>query len=612
MRFSTCKTFTGLLMLTLLLSEGSACSVNQGQQPANAQKALPEFEKQNDGGWIKRLSSDQQRVTDLVGGRTRTYAGEASQKATQFLQDNIELLGPGFKMSDLSVIDTHATAFGANVEFQQFFNKLPVQNGRVKVNIDGEGRVVHFISSYAPTANAEDKITLEKDKAVQTSIDEFLRTTPLYYSKGDEQHQNKGTIVSRDKAQVKLRDEVEDVFFIKNERLRRAYKVLIDGEHPFGVKEFIIDANTAEVLHTDNFIYPAFDGMSRASDPYPEPTSAPITSSVDGKGQVFIPNPANSLNQKLNPFDVLAYHNPNPYYTVILPGLKIENGVASLNGPYVIVQNVDPPDVDPPTSTSPFEFIYEHDHQSFEEVMVYYHIHHNQLYIQNLGIGAIANYPVVVDAHACDGADQSEYISNPPPGKPPHLAFGDGNVNDAEDGDIILHEYGHVIQYSQAGNAFAGDGYPQAMGEGFGDYWAFSSFYKETCESHNPLDHIGEWDKAPLFLRSVNENVTALDYDGVHKTPHMNGLIWSRTLFEIFRTLGKTVADRLILQSHFEVPNNPTFVQGADAIITADRKLYNGAHRDQLCRIFRLRRIYSEADCSYPSSLPGYIEFCKD
>jgi len=65
------------------------------------------------------------------------------------------------------------------------------------------------------------------------------------------------------------------------------------------------------------------------------------------------------------------------------------------------------------------------------------------------------------------------------------------------------------------------------------------------------------------------------------------------------------------LQSHFEVPHNPTFVQGADAIITADQKLYNGANRDQLCRIFRLRRIYSDTDCSYPSSLPGYIEFCK-
>lgn len=609
MHFSTCKAVTCLLILTLLLSAGPACVPdNQGQQSAPGQTALQKFEKQNDGGWIKRLSSDQQRVTDLVGGRTKPYAGEPSQKATKFLEENIELLGPGFKISDLSVIDTHVTTFGANVEFQQVFNKLPVENGRVKVNFDREGRVVHFISSYAPTANAEDKITVKKDKAVQTSIDEFLRTTAIHDSKNDEQ--TKRVIGSRNKERVKSRGEAEDVFFIKNERLRRAYKVLIDGEHPFGIKEFIIDANTGEVLHTNNFVYLAFDGMSRASDPEPGPTISPASSSVDGRGQVFIPNPANSLNQPLNPFEVLLYHNPNPYYTVVLPGLQTENGKASLNGPYVVVQDIDPPHVAPPTSANPFEFIYEHDDPSFEEVMVYYHIHHNQLYIQSLGIGEIADYPVVVDAHACDGADQSEYVTNTPAGIPPHLAFGDGNVNDAEDGDIILHEYGHVIQYSQAGTAFAGDGYPQAIGEGFGDYWAFSSFYKETCESKNPLYYIGEWDKAPRYLRSVKEEVTAFDYDP-HTTPHINGRIWSRTLFEIFRTLGKTVADRLILQSHFEVPHNPTFVQGADAIITADQKLYYGANRDQLCKIFRLRRIYSDTDCSYPASLPGYIEFCN-
>ena len=612
MRCSPPYALTGLLMLTLLLSVGPGCSsVKSTQQQADVQTALQVFEKQNNDRWIKRLSSDQQRVTDLVGGRTKPYAGAPAEKAKQFLEENSGLLGPGFKMSDLTMIDTDIAKFGAHVEYQQVFNELAVENGRVKVNFDREGRMVYFTSSYAPTTNAEDQLVLQKDKAVQAAIDEFLRTTPIYRSKDDEQTQSKAVLVSRDEARVKPRGEVEDIFFIKDERLRRAYKILIDGEHPFGVKEFVIDASTGEVLHANNFVYPAFDGVSRAAEPNPSPTSSPTDSRVDGRGQVFNPNPANSLNKPLNPYEHLPYYNPNPYYTVVLPGLETANGVASLKGPYVIVEDVDPPNIQPPTSADPFEFIYEHDNGFFEEVMVYYHITRNQEYLQSLELGDIANYPVVADAHACNGADQSQYISNPPAGKPAHIAFGDGNVNDAEDADIIMHEYGHVIQYCQAGNAYAGEGQPKAMGEGFGDYWAFSSFYKETCESKNTLWYIGEWDGAPGYLRSVKEDLTGVDYKPNY-SPHMNGRIWSRTLFEIFRTLGKTVADRLILESHFDVPNDPTFVQGAFAIIAADQQLYGGANRDRLCRTFRLQRMFTDADCSYPSSLPGYIQLCKD
>ena len=616
-----CHALTSLLMLTLLLSAGPGCSsVKSTQQQADVQTALQGFEKNNDDRWIKRLSSDQQRVTDLVGGRTKPYAGSPTEKAKRFLEENSGFFGPGFKMSDLTVIDTHVATFGAHVEFQQVFNQLKVENGRVKVNFDKEGRMVYFTSSYAPTANAEDQVVLQKEKAVQAATHEFLRTTPIYRSKDDEQNQTKVVLVSRDEARVKSRGEVEDIYFIKDGRLRRAYKILIDGEHPFGIKEFVIDASTSEVLHTNNFVYSAFDSTSRAADSNPTPASSPNDSRVNGGGQVFIPNPVNSQNKPVNPYEDLPYNNPNPYYTVVLPSLETVNGVATLKGPYVIIQDVDPPNIQPPTTGSPFEFTYERNHQSFEEVMVYYHITRNQEYIHELGLGNIANYAVVADAHACNGADQSEYIANPPAGQPAHLAFGDGYVNDAEDGDIIMHEYGHVIQHSQAGNKYAGNGQAKAMAEGFGDYWAFSSFYKETCESickpdcpsdMHRLWEIGEWDKAPLFLRSVYVEVTATSYNP-NVSAHINGRIWSRTLVEIFCTLGKTVADRLILESHFNVSNNPTFVQGADAIIAADQQLYGGAYRDLLCRAFKSRKIYSDADCSYPSSLPGYIQLCKD
>ena len=55
------------------------------------------------------------------------------------------------------------------------------------------------------------------------------------------------------------------------------------------------------------------------------------------------------------------------------------------------------------------------------------------------------------------------------------LRFGTGGVDDAEDAEIILHEYGHAIQDNQV-PGFGASNECGAMGEGFGDYLAGSFF----------------------------------------------------------------------------------------------------------------------------------------
>jgi Zn-dependent metalloprotease len=44
-------------------------------------------------------------------------------------------------------------------------------------------------------------------------------------------------------------------------------------------------------------------------------------------------------------------------------------------------------------------------------------------------------------------------------------------VDDAEDADVIVHEYGHAIQADQV-PGFGAGGDAGGMGEGFGDYLA--------------------------------------------------------------------------------------------------------------------------------------------
>jgi len=122
----------------------------------------------------------------------------------------------------------------------------------------------------------------------------------------------------------------------------------------------------------------------------------------------------------------------------------------------------------------------------FEEVMVYYHVDQNQRYIQSLGFNNIINRPLPAHAHYAS-VDNSFFSAAG------YIAFGDGGTDDAEDADVIIHEYGHAIQWDQATNALFGPGEPGALGEGFGDYWAVSTHASNSNGYEIPC--VAAWDR---------------------------------------------------------------------------------------------------------------------
>src|SRR5262249_52311425 len=146
------------------------------------------------------------------------------------------------------VVTDRASRFGSNVDLQQVFKTLPVENGRIQINFDNEGRVVQVVSSYAPVAGASEQVTIPKPQATETAIAEFLRTTPLSASKRDEQQKTNQARVGRTDLQLRQPPKIDDIFFIREERLHRAYKTLIEASRPFGIKEIVTDAATGEVL----------------------------------------------------------------------------------------------------------------------------------------------------------------------------------------------------------------------------------------------------------------------------------------------------------------------------------------------------------------------------
>jgi hypothetical protein len=96
----------------------------------------------------------------------------------------------------------------------------------------------------------------------------------------------------------------------------------------------------------------------------------------------------------------------------------------------------------------------------------------------------------------------------------------------------------------------------------------------------------------PPCVRRLDNRRTYETFDHTEDSDeHDNGEIWSATLWDIWKAVGRDVADAIIIESHFQLDGFTTFARGARAILDADRLLYKGRHVTSLKRIFRRRGI---------------------
>ena len=172
------------------------------------------------------------------------------------------------------------------------------------------------------------------------------------------------------------------------------------------------------------------------------------------------------------------------------------------------------------------------------------------------------------------------------------LRFGIGGVDDAEDAEIILHEYGHAIQDDQVPGFGASDE-GGAMGEGFGDYLAASFFADLKPARLQPC--VGSWDAVsysgddPPSLRRLDSN-KKYPRD-LHGEVHADGEIWSACLWEIRAALGGRVADRLVIAHHFLLTPQSGFEDAAKALMTTDQQLNQGRNLAVIRDVFVRRGI---------------------
>jgi hypothetical protein len=304
-----------------------------------------------------------------------------------------------------------------------------------------------------------------------------------------------------------------------------------------------------------------------------------------GVGRVFFPNPVAYLqDQSLTDRKDADYAALQPAYVQV--GLTNLDGSGFLRGDWANVRSETGDPAYSPTNT----FLYKRNDDRFEQVMGYYWATEAQRYIQSLGFG-VGRRPINKESQDLRinqwGVDNSFSWD-----KHDYLRFGKGGVDDAEDAEVILHEYGHAIHDSQV-LGFGTSPEAGAIGEGFSDYWAVT-VADVVAPTPDPAC-VADWDSVsytstePHCLRRVD---TDLQYpDDLNGRVHHDGMIWSRALWDIRNALGHVRADIIVLEAQFDFAPDTSMPNAARATVDAAQRLYGRSTATTVQRAFEARGI---------------------
>ena len=551
------KRFLVTTMLSaLVIGAGSASVGAQVPSPAG-ERAWSAFVKAVPGTWRSELAPSGDRVSALRG-LSEPLPGTPQQAAETFLTSAREVLG--IDRSDLKLVSERTATGDHHLTYQQTIGDRPVFNGFVDLALTGDNRVYLVLSRHAPGLSANPQAggaaigTAEAVRIARTAAGRLPR------------HDLTG------KAQVVApvsASKPELGYQLVEGVPRLAYRVVV------GAIRVTIDATSGVVIEAVSLKVSA-NGTGKIFDPNPvfRLNDGSLTDNDDhdyaALADAYSPRTLRSLHTTGRD-DTLRYRLIGPYVKAI--DVTAATGGGCLAGEVEVRKA--------PPVRSDGDFNYKRSQLGFEHVMAYYHIDRSQRYIQTLGFTDLWKKQIRVDAH---GMEARNAFYCPSPAGDGYLSFGDGGVDSAEDADVILHEYGHALQDGAKPGGYPSSGEAGAMGEGFGDYWAFTA---HTASRWSPC--LGEWFNEGTCLRRLDRNKMYprdLEYE-----VHADGEIWSRGLRDLLLALGKEKADKIILKSHYLVPSQPTFSDGLQALLDADTALYTSADHDAICSAFVRRGI---------------------
>jgi hypothetical protein len=300
--------------------------------------------------------------------------------------------------------------------------------------------------------------------------------------------------------------------------------------------------------------------------------AAPPASGHDVAATVFFPNPVQTLgDQTLTDRKDSDYAALAPAYRQVT--LTDLDASGSLSGRYVRVKSQTGSAVAVSGTSLP---AYHRDADQFEQVMGYYWVTTAHHYLQSLGFGG--DLPKVNDRQIelrinQYGGDNSFFRDDKA-----NITLGKGGVDDAEDGEVIVHEYGHSVQDSQV-PGFGTTLESGSIGEAFSDYLAVAvtEWAAGSGAAKDPAC-VADWDSTS-YTRTVPHCLRRIDGTKVYPTDvegevHADGEIWSSALWSIRGKLGDVRASRVIVNAQFRFTADTTFAAAAQATVDTARTMY--------------------------------------
>ena len=483
--------------------------------------------------------------------------------AQRFLADHSSLFKFDPTLGDLQLSREIDGLIGRQFVFAQVYRGVPVYGGEVKVQFDQNGRVIALNNSYVPLPYGLDHVPQIAAGGAMAAASEHLPP------------QAQGKFEADD-----LPAQISNLVIYAEEGIPVLGWEII--HHTWGPTwQSFVHAKTGRLL-----------GPAKDLNRY-----------VTGSGKVF------KVNALVDKGTTALRDNNNANSAEFTYSTCTLNGLAStryLDGEYASssaskrrVQG-----------TTTYIFNVDRSSNGFSETMGYCYLDYAQRdVIQNLGfVDGTADKPSGTRAinkrqqvFSVDRLTQDNSYYSP---STKNITYGTGGVDDAEDAEVIWHEYGHSIQDNQV-PGFGSSAEAGAMGEGFGDYWAGSlSARFRTINWSDGKDQslcVAEWDATsysgtnPPCLRRLDSG-KKYPADVVGQV-HADGQIWSAALWQIRGLLGPEKADRLILQHHFLIAKDASFNNAANALLTtitafiggANTYGYTSAERDKVVCILRTR-----------------------
>lgn len=440
----------------------------------------------------------------------------------------------------LSLIRTRSSLLGSHQWFQQTYRGLPVVNGWYAKHLDKTGHLSSVTDARKQVpANVTTSATVPANQAAQTAADAATQYARVADKSGGRKSAKQTAVATK-------------LGVVGGPGSRLVWQVTSRGTG--GSIQTLVDATTKQTLKV-----------------------TPLSDNYDGVGQVFDPNPVVALkDQSLDDRDNANYPAVAKAYTYkILPDLTDKT---RLIGKWAKVVNKDA------VSSKNHLFVYTRDKAGFEQVSAYYAITAAQRYIRSLGLTDVNAEPQKIETNTIPD-DNSFYDPSTD-----QITMGAGGVDDAEDVEVVQHEYGHAIHDDQV-PGFGESLEAGSIGEGFGDYFAVTMSLPQG-KGYDPAC-VMDWDATsytdpPHCLRRVDTLKTTDDKTG---EVHDDGEIWSAALWDINRALGRTKADKLIIQSQFYYAPDTSFAAAANNVVATARALYGKQTADKVRPFFVKRKI---------------------